>query len=419
VNSKRLALFASVIACFACGGDNGTSSLQDVDTAVPLLGYGNSYPCTKNPSGDLASTDPVYCVEISGNTDIEVAQSSNLQCTAYNINGRVMSATYEWSVSSTTYATLAASGSVATLTGKQGTGTPSSQWVYCLARTGTTPGGVHGTRVLTVRAPVRKVEVSPASVSVAVTKSAALTAVAKDAGGNVLSGKTFTWSSSNTAVATVSASGVVTGVGVGIVSISASADGVVSSAPARVQVTDAPRVVALSVSSEQVQADSTTIISVTGVDQYGTKMLPPPVTLTFTRASAVVVRDTIARFLPQRLYHVRGLLADSVTVTGTVDGVQGQGALVIIPGVTVHGPRATPTAQSYTWTSSVSGCNNGCTYQWIKTFASSTLLFTSDKTQTLSTGPSLTIPVSSTSGFFVGLLVKSNGRENSMFVRVN
>ncbi len=51
-------------------------------------------------------------------------------------------------------------------------------------------------------------------------------AVAKDASGNVLSGKTVTWSSLNTATATVSSTGVVTATGAGPVSIQATVDGV-------------------------------------------------------------------------------------------------------------------------------------------------------------------------------------------------
>jgi uncharacterized protein YjdB len=73
------------------------------------------------------------------------------------------------------------------------------------------------------------VTVSLPSSSVAVPNTLQATAVARDSHNNVLSGKTFTWSSTNTAVATVSSTGLVTAVGAGSVSIQAKADGVTGS----------------------------------------------------------------------------------------------------------------------------------------------------------------------------------------------
>ncbi|MCX8089045.1 MAG: Ig-like domain-containing protein, partial [Meiothermus ruber] len=54
---------------------------------------------------------------------------------------------------------------------------------------------------------ISTIEVSPATASKQVGQTQQFTAVAKDAGGNVISGVTFTWSSSDTAVATVNNSG--------------------------------------------------------------------------------------------------------------------------------------------------------------------------------------------------------------------
>jgi uncharacterized protein YjdB len=70
------------------------------------------------------------------------------------------------------------------------------------------------------------IEVSPAAASVAVGSAVQLTARARDELGNVLSGVVFNWTSSNATVATVSSSGVVSGVGAGAVVITAAADGV-------------------------------------------------------------------------------------------------------------------------------------------------------------------------------------------------
>ncbi len=58
------------------------------------------------------------------------------------------------------------------------------------------------------------------------------TATATDTNGNIVSGLTFSWSSNTTSVATISSSGLATGVGAGKTQITASASGVTSSAVA-------------------------------------------------------------------------------------------------------------------------------------------------------------------------------------------
>ncbi len=415
---KFLSLFALLLLS-ACGGSDATTPQQDAVAADPLLSYGNSPPCSRNPNGAVSPTDPIFCVEITGSTTVEVAQTSNLQCTAYNINGRVLSTTFEWSSSSNTYATLSSSGAYGSITGVKGTPSSSSEWVYCLARNSATPGGVHGTRTLTVLAPVRSVAVTPTQVSVAATTTTPLTAVAKDAGGNVLSGKAFTWSSSNSSVASVNALGVVTGVSTGTATVTASAEGVTSS-PVQVTVTPAPQIAVLTLSDRNmVDADSTRIVTVYARDPNGVQFRPPPVTLTFSPASAVVDGEQ-STSLPQREYRVRGLLADHVIITASVNGVQDTSWLSVAPGISIQGPASTPTAGSYTWTSTVSGCNGGCTYQWVKTPTAFLGAFSSPtKAPTLSTGTSVTMSVSESTGFYVGLKVVSNGKATHTFYRVN
>src|SRR2546426_636688 len=73
--------------------------------------------------------------------------------------------------------------------------------------------------------PVASVTVSPPSASIATGATVQLTATTKDAGGNVLTGRAISWGGSNTTVATVSASGLVTGVRAGAVTITATSEG--------------------------------------------------------------------------------------------------------------------------------------------------------------------------------------------------
>ena len=74
------------------------------------------------------------------------------------------------------------------------------------------------------------VTVSPATATVAIGATQTLAATVKDQNGVVMSGQAVTWSSSNTAVATVNASGVVTGVAAGSATISATSSGKTGSA---------------------------------------------------------------------------------------------------------------------------------------------------------------------------------------------
>ena len=77
-----------------------------------------------------------------------------------------------------------------------------------------------------VDAIVASIEVSPSSVTLAPGETVDLTAILKDSNGNVLPNRVPSWSSSDETVATVSATGRVTGVGPGSADIVASQDGV-------------------------------------------------------------------------------------------------------------------------------------------------------------------------------------------------
>ncbi len=96
-----------------------------------------------------------------------------------------------------------------------------------------TSAGVNGTASVTVRLqPVASVTVAPAADTLAVGHTVQLVATVKDAVGHVLTDRAITWKSSNLSVATVSATGLVTGVGANptAATITATADSVSGSA---------------------------------------------------------------------------------------------------------------------------------------------------------------------------------------------
>lgn len=82
--------------------------------------------------------------------------------------------------------------------------------------------GQAGTATIVVQPPVAaSVQVSPGAATLTAGDSTTLTATVKDASGNVISGAPVTWSSDNTAAATVSTTGVVKAVGAGTATITA------------------------------------------------------------------------------------------------------------------------------------------------------------------------------------------------------
>lgn len=84
----------------------------------------------------------------------------------------------------------------------------------------------HAPVLVTIPDPVATVTVAPAAPIVPVGTTVQLAATVKDAGGNVLTGRSVTWISSDPTIASVGTNGLVTGVAVGAVTITATSEGV-------------------------------------------------------------------------------------------------------------------------------------------------------------------------------------------------
>ena len=91
--------------------------------------------------------------------------------------------------------------------------------------TATSEGKTASASVTVQAVPVASVSVSPATATVYVSKTVQLSATPKDSAGNALTGRTIAWTSSNAAVATVATTGLVSGVGVGSATITATSGG--------------------------------------------------------------------------------------------------------------------------------------------------------------------------------------------------
>ena len=160
---------------------------------------------------------PVVSVEVTpASASLLVGETAQLTATALNAEGEPLPGrTATWATDAPSVATVSTTGLV------RGEGEGSATISATIeGKTGTSSVSV---TVATV--PVASVEVTPASTSVSVGGTVQLTATAKDAAGQPLTGRTFTWSTNAPSVATVSSSGLVTGQGEGPATITATSEG--------------------------------------------------------------------------------------------------------------------------------------------------------------------------------------------------
>lgn len=170
---------------------------------------------------------------------------------------------------------------------------------------------------------VATVTVSPASGTVVVGATLQLSASAVDRGGKPLS-RTLTWSSTTPNVATVSTSGLVTGISAGAATISATADGVAGSA----QITVTPPPVASVVvapSTLGIIVGRTGTLTVTTRDAAGVALSGRTVSWTSSSPAVATVSSSGATAT------VTAVAPGTTTVTATSEGVSGSAAVTVSP----------------------------------------------------------------------------------------
>lgn len=177
--------------------------------------------CDRNPTqpgGGVDTTIVRPAVAAVGlNLDsTSVMESGMVQLTAVvkDSAGAVLSdRAVEWSSSAPAIASVSPAGLVSALA-------PGSARV-----TASSEGKSDTALIVVLPLPVGSVQITPASGHLWVGGTLQLNAIVRDTAGNVLTGRQISWVSSKTAVATVSASGLVTGKGRGTAVISAAAGG--------------------------------------------------------------------------------------------------------------------------------------------------------------------------------------------------
>ena len=177
-----------------------------------------SHPGAKTDTANVTVTcgaSPVASVSVAPpSATVPVGQTVQLTATPKDANGTPLAGrTVTWSSSNTSVANVDGSGLVSAAAAGSATITATSE-------------GQSGTSAITVSSvAVASVGVSPASASVQQGATVQLTATPKDANGTPLPGRTISWVSSNTGVATVNGSGLVAGVTAGPATITATSEG--------------------------------------------------------------------------------------------------------------------------------------------------------------------------------------------------
>ncbi|PYO44465.1 MAG: hypothetical protein DMD33_02890 [Gemmatimonadetes bacterium] len=206
---------------------------------------------------------------------------------------------------------------------------------YKVVATGA-PGGVSDTATVNVTlAPVAALSVAPSSATIVMGATTQLQATTTDSAGNVLSGRTVTWSSNNGSVATVSGSGLVTGAGTGSATITATSEG--QSGTSSITVSTVPVAsVTVSPTSLSLQTGQTGQLTATPRDANGNPLSGRVVTWSSSDT-------TIAKVSGSGLVTARA--GGSATVTATSEGQSGA-ATVTVTFVPVASVTVSPTSLS-------------------------------------------------------------------------
>ena len=177
-----------------------------------------------------------------------------------------------------------------------------------------------GSASLTVSVvPVETVAVTLAPSSIYIGQTTQASAVTKDASGNTLVGRTIAWTSSSSSVATVNSNGLVTAVGVGTVSITATSETKSGSAPLTVSVVPV-ETVAVTLASSSIYVGQTTQASAVTKDASGNTLAGRTIAWTSSSSSVATVNSNGL---------VTAVGVGTVSITATSETKSGSASLTV------------------------------------------------------------------------------------------
>lgn len=259
------------------------------------------------------SAVPVARVQVQPATDtLVLGDSVQLTATAFDSAGHVITGrTATWTTSNGAVAIVTSDGLV--FSRAAGTATI----------TATIGGKSDFAKITVVLPPVASVTVAPADTSIIVGTTAKLVATLKDAGGNVLTGRTITWSSSNASVASVNATGTVTGVVASTTAVTITATSEGTSGTATVTVNPLP-VASVSVmpAAPVIFAGDSVQLTATALD--GNNKPIPGQSFTWTSSNQAVATVSATGM-------VNSLTNGSSIITATTSGKSGTATVTVNP----------------------------------------------------------------------------------------
>lgn len=186
--------------------------------------------------------------------------------------------------------------------------------------------GKTGIAAITVRVAVNSVSVTPETATVSVGGTLQLTAVPRDAGGNALD-RPVTWTTGDPAVATVSATGLVTALATGPVTITATSQGKAGTAALTIRVPVASVTVS-DPGTEPVAPGGTIQLTATAFDANGTALTGREFAWSSSAAAVATVDATGL---------VKGVAQGTATITATSEGKSGSVSVRVAGEVTTVG----------------------------------------------------------------------------------
>ncbi len=168
---------------------------------------------------------------------------------------------------------------------------------------------------------VDRIVLTPTTASVQAGSTVTLTALVLDPDGNVMRDRRVVWASERASTATVSQSGVVTGIAAGTVQVAASSGG--KSANATITVTPRPvSLVRITPGSAQIPVTGSISLQVEALDASGAPVIGRTAAWTSSNETIAVVSSNGV---------VAGIAEGSVTITATIDGQSGTAAVTVAP----------------------------------------------------------------------------------------
>jgi uncharacterized protein YjdB len=252
---------------------------------------------------------PVASVSVSlSSSAIIIGATTQATATTKDANGNVLTGrTVNWSSNNSTVATVNVSGLVTALS------------VGSANITATSEGQSASATINVTAQPIASVTVSLGASTITIGATTQATAIIKDANGIVLTGRTVTWSSAITSIATVSASGLVSAVGAGSANIFATSEGQSGSAAITVTV---PIVASVTVSlaSPTLAVGSRTQATATAKDADGNTIAGKAFTLSSDNTS-------IATVTPQGV--VTAVSVGTANIAALSEGITGSAAVTV------------------------------------------------------------------------------------------